>query len=361
MLVMNCFLLMGMYFVLDNPAVLETSIEQDLKISASKYALFYTGYSYPNIIMPLIGGVFTDRIGQRTALLVFISLVTIGHGIFTIGGFMNSYAVMMTGRVIFGLGAESMTVAASAITSKWFLGKELNLAMGAKLALARLGAVAAGVIVPSVYDVSGLGPAFGVGFVICIFSFINAIGIIILDGHAEKAGNFPIQEESDKLEIRDILTFRAPFWMATASCMLTYMSVFPYNQVSSKLMQKKYSFSQSQGSRLYTIPYLISAVLTPLFGFIVDRCGKRVLFMLFSSCILVTAYSLSMTLPACDKCNNEMGPLMLSGIGYTVYAAVVWGSIPLTVPKNSVGTAFGLCMAVQNLGQSIAPSIVAAI
>ena len=63
----------------------------------------------------------------------------------------------------------------------------------------------------------------------------------------------------------------------------------------------------------------MAAVISPFFGMVVDRFGKRVIFMLVSSTILVTAYSLSMTLPACDKCSNEMAPLLLSGIGYTIY------------------------------------------
>lgn len=94
----------------------------------------------------------------------------------------------------------------------------------------------------------------------------------------------------------------------------------------------------------------MSAALTPFLGILVDKTGRRVLYMILSSCLLVTAYSLSMTLPACDKCLNEMAPLSLSGFGYSFYASVIWGSIPYTVDPNAVGTAFGMATAVQNLG-----------
>ena len=82
-----------------------------------------------------------------------------------------------------------MTVAQSTITSNWFKGKELNLAMGANLSLARLGAVLAGVVVPAVYNNSGsagLGNAFLVGFGICVFSFFNALGIVWMDRKSEQ-------------------------------------------------------------------------------------------------------------------------------------------------------------------------------
>jgi MFS family permease len=78
-----------------------------------------------------------------------------------------------------------------------------------------------------------------------------------------------------------------------------------------------------------------------------------------SSVILIIAFVISMNLPSCDKCYNELGPLCLVGLAYSIYAAAIWGSIPYVVLPHTVGTAFGLAMAVQNIGLSFAPSIVA--
>jgi len=50
----------------------------------------------------------------------------------------------------------------------------------------------------------------------------------------------------------------------------------------------------------------------------------------------------------------------LLGIGYSVYAAALWGCIPYTVPARLVGTAYGLCTAIQNIGLTISPAISAA-
>ena len=65
-----------------------------------------------------------------------------------------------------------------------------------------------------------------------------------------------------------------------------------------------------------------------------------------------------MMLPACDQCYNEVYPLVLTGIGYSIYAAAIWGSVPYTVPPQTVGSAFGICTAVQNIGLVIAPTVV---
>ena len=72
--------------------------------------------------------------------------------VFAIGGEYNSYAILLLGRILFGLGGECMSVAQSAIVSVWFKGKELNLAMGLNISIARLASVANGVIVPNLYE-----------------------------------------------------------------------------------------------------------------------------------------------------------------------------------------------------------------
>ena len=79
--------------------------------------------------------------------------------------------------------------------------------------------------------------------------------------------------------------------------------------------------------------------------------------MLCASILFTCAYTMSMFVPSCDHCYWEMGPLLLSGVGYAIYATVIWGSIPYTVPPSAVGTAFGMCTAIQNIGQGIAPLI----
>ena len=42
----------------------------------------------------------------------------------------------------------------------------------------------------------------------------------------------------------------------------------------------------------------------------------------------------------------------MMGVFYSFYAAVLWPCIPMTVPENSVGTAFGIATAIQNFGNS---------
>jgi len=81
-----------------------------LKITTSEYGLLYTVYAIPNCILPLIGGVILDKIGIRNGLLIFTIILCVGQGVFMIGGYRNSFSTMIVGRVIFGIGCESMYV-----------------------------------------------------------------------------------------------------------------------------------------------------------------------------------------------------------------------------------------------------------
>lgn len=106
------------------------------------------------------------------------------------------------------------------------------------------------------------------------------------------------------------------------------------------------------------MPYIISAIASPFLGLMIDKIGKRAFLCCLSSVVLITAYTTSLFMPKCDKCYNEMLPLVLTGIGYSIYASAIWGSVPYVVPRKSVGSAFGLATAVQNIGLVIAPTLV---
>lgn len=110
-----------------------------------------------------------------------------------LGGYQNKFWLMLVGRVIFGLGGESMSVAQSTIVSNWFKGKELALALGLNISISRLGSVVNSNTVPENYDNHGLGYALMIGFVICCYSLLNAIGMACLDVYAEKRN--PISDE----------------------------------------------------------------------------------------------------------------------------------------------------------------------
>ena len=92
------------------------------RLTETEWSALYSVYSVPNIILPLLGGIFVDKVGIRFALILFCFATTLGQLIFSKGGFEDSYMTMLLGRFIFGLGGECMGVANYAIIQSWFKG-----------------------------------------------------------------------------------------------------------------------------------------------------------------------------------------------------------------------------------------------
>lgn len=109
------------------------------------------------------------------------------------------------------------------------------------------------------------------------------------------------------------------------------------------------------------MPYIISGILSPLLGITIDKIGKRALFIMTSSVLILIACIVTTLIPAADGPNDPnyltLIPLTLLGVGYSVYAAALWGCIPYTVPARLVGTAYGICTSVQNIGLTISPLV----
>ncbi len=117
--------MMGNYYIYDSISPLADLLKTQLGFSDSNIGLLNAIYSFPNIIMVLIGGLLIDRIGTKTSVLIFTALIMLGSIVTAITG---NIWLMSAGRLIFGLGAESMIVAITTIIARWFKGKELSFA-----------------------------------------------------------------------------------------------------------------------------------------------------------------------------------------------------------------------------------------
>lgn len=105
-LVLACLMLIGSYYSSDIPAALKPLIQSYTGCPDATYenyfALFYSLYSLPNIILPFFGGYFVDKFGVRMCMLIFAILVTVGQVIFSFGLSIKSFPWMLLGRFVFG-------------------------------------------------------------------------------------------------------------------------------------------------------------------------------------------------------------------------------------------------------------------
>ncbi|KAM3568591.1 hypothetical protein VYU27_009290 [Nannochloropsis oceanica] len=108
---------------------------------------------------------------------------------------------------------------------------------------------------------------------------------------------------------------------------------------------------------IMSIPYTISAVLSPFLGLAVDRFGRRAVVIALAPVVLIGVH-LSL---AYWRWLPPSVPLVGQGLAYSAFAAVLWPSVPFTVPEDRVGVAYGLTTAIQNGGLALFPLLAAAI
>jgi MFS family permease len=118
-LILISLAMFGNYYIYDSISPLADVLKAQLGYSDSEIGLLNAIYSFPNIIMVLIGGLIIDKIGTKKASLIFAFFVFLGAFITVLKG---NIVLMATGRLIFGLGAESMIVAITTVIAQWFMG-----------------------------------------------------------------------------------------------------------------------------------------------------------------------------------------------------------------------------------------------
>ena len=107
-LILISLALFGNYYAYDAVGPLADSLQRLLHYSDTQIGTLNAIYSFPNIVMVLVGGIIVDRIGTRLATLAFSVICLVGA---VVTACSPSFTVMAIGRLLFGLGAESMIVA----------------------------------------------------------------------------------------------------------------------------------------------------------------------------------------------------------------------------------------------------------
>jgi MFS family permease len=316
---------------------------RQLKFTDSDIGLLQGIYSVPNIFMVLIGGFIIDRLGTKKSTFIFAILCLTGSILTVVS---DKLALMATGRLVFGLGAESLIVAVTTAIAKWFKGKELSFAFGINLTIARLGSFAA-LNSPSwaaKYYEHWREPLL----IAVVFGFVCVLGAVIywiLESKAETKYQIGEAGETDKVVFKDIFRFGKSYWYIVALCITFYSGIFPFQTFAVKFFIEAHGTTRQMGGFLSSMLTLIAMVATPLFGLMVDRIGKRALFMMFGSLLLTPVYLIMAYTHL-----SLFIPMVMMGIAFSLIPGVMWPSVAYIVEQSKLGTALGLMTLIQNVG-----------
>ncbi len=332
----------GSYYAYDALSPLADVLKQQLHFTDLDIGFLQAIYSFPNIFTVVIGGFIIDRIGLRKSLMIFGVLCFIGPAITVATGHLP---VMAAGRLIFGMGAESLNVAVTAALARWFRGKELSFAFGLNLTASRLGTFAA---LNSPTWARAAYASWRTPFLIALaFTSMCVVGSIIywmLEVYAEK--NYHLGDVStDKVVFSDLWKFGVSYWLIVALCIVFYSAIFPFQTFAVKFFMEAHGTSREFGGFLSSMLTLFAMIATPLFGLWVDRVGKRALLMMLGSLLLIPVYLMM----AYTRINLYV-PMAMMGVAFSLIPAVMWPSVAYIVDQSKLGTAYGLMTMIQNIG-----------
>ena len=335
----------GNYYVYDCIAPVADLLSKQLGFSDSNIGLLQAIYSFPNLIMVLIGGYLVDRIGARKAIFLFGSTCLVGAIVTVLSGHLP---LMATGRLIFGIGAESLVVAVTTAIAKWFRGKELSFAFGINLMIARGGTLLAQRS-PSWarFAYSSWRTPLLISVCFATFCVIGALIYWAMEVYAEKNYELGSAGPTDKVVFNDLFHFGVSFWYIVALCVVFYSAIFPFETFSYKFFMDAHGTTREMAGTLVGNLTLCTMFGTPLLGLFVDKIGKRALLMMIGSVLLVPVY-LMMAFTHTQA--SLYAPMAMMGIAFSLVPAVIWPSVAYIVEQNKLGTAYGLMTVFQNMG-----------
>jgi len=337
----------GNYYTYDSVAPIADLLQRQLGFSDTQIGTLNAIYSAPNVIMVLIGGIIVDRFGTRLSTLVF-AIICLSGAVLT--AVSPLFPVMALGRLLFGLGAESMIVAITVAIGQWFVGKQLGFAFGINLSIARAGSYAADMSTTwfkPFYD-RGWQPPLMIAAAFSVIAVAGCLVYYVLERSAARRFTLAGASHTDRVVWSDIWRFDRSYWYAVGLCVTFYSVIFPFRSTFAiKYFQHAHGLSLQQAGAMNSYVFAAAIFATPLFGLMVDRLGRRAWFMAFGTLLLCLVFPILAYTNA-----NLWVSTVLIGIAFSLVPAVIWPAVPYLVAAERLGTAYGLMTMLQNIGMT---------
>lgn len=356
--------------------------------TSGEFGIFAGSRGFFNVflLMLFVGGIILDKMGVRFTGILSCVLMLAGAGavygvigytspepmwtVPLLGTIKRQVALAALGFAFFGIGYEMCGITVSKVVVRWFSGKEMALAMGLQVAMARLGtALALNFSLPIALN-------WGLPRPLLIGVFSVGVGLIAyiyyctmdrrLDVETQNLGsrsdNVDTQnlasQDDEKFHFADMkLTIKNPgFWLITLLCLFYYSALYPFLDFATKLMISKYGVEAELAGAIPSILPYTSIVLTPLFGAWFDNKGRGATMMVLGSVLLtITLFVFAMPLNSSWIAVTLMCVL---GIAFSLLPAALWPAVPKIVPMKQLGTSYSIIYYIQNIGLMLIPVLI---
>lgn len=368
------FTMMAAYYVNDVMAPLKGMLEGQLHWTSGEFGMFTGAYSFLNVFLLMLiwGGLILDKFGIRftgilaTVLMVggttveYLAITTYGGTSEMFMGYKLDVFMASAGYSVFGVGAEVAGITVSKIIAKWFKDKELALAMGVQVALARIGSQVAYAIAIPVARSYHLDTPLLIGAVLLIGGMISFIAFSFMDRKLDRQVKISVESSADeKFSFKDVVAVvkNPGFWLIALLCVLFYSCVFPFQKFATELMITKYGVNEDIAGTFAGLPALGALILTPVFGGMIDRKGKAASIMMLGSLMLICVHFIY-ALPFIHAAWVAIALMIVLGIAFSLVPSAMWPSVAKIFPVKQLGTAYALIFFIQNIGLWGVPALI---
>jgi MFS family permease len=345
MFVAVALVIFGNYYVYDDIGPIAELLSRQLHFSDTQIGTLNAIYSLPNIFLVVVGGVLVDRYTARVMVLI-TTVICLAGAILT--AFGDQFPVMAAGRLLFGIGAETLVVAVMVALAQWFSGGYFAFLIALNLSLARLGSYLADRspgFAAELYAKGWQPPMWlGVGF--AALSLAGALLYFFVDRREAPRGTLTLAPPADRIDWSQLTRFPGGYWLLVVTCVAFYSVIFPFRSTFAiKYLQEAQGLSLEQAGRLNSYVFLAAAYVTPVFGLLLDRTGRNNLLLVIGSLLLPASFIVLGLVPAGAGISTA-----LLGLSFSLLPAVLWPTVPKYTTPANLGTAYGLMTTLQNAG-----------
>lgn len=279
-------------------------------------------------------------------------------------GMPASAKLSAIGFMIFGCGCEMAGITVSRGIVKWFKGKEMALAMGVEMAIARVGVAVVMLGSPVLAAINPVSVSRPVAFSLCLLC-IGLICFIVYGFMDKKLDAQGVEEEKDDpfkvSDIGKILSSRM-FWVVALLCVLYYSAIFPFQKYAINMLQCNLHFTAEQAGRVFFVFPLGAAAITPFLGNFLDRKGKGASMLILGALLMIVCHlTFAFIVPATQSVIITFAAIIVLGISFSLVPAALWPSVPKLIDEKLLGSAYALIFWIQNIGLYAFPMIIGSV
>ena len=389
------------YIFMDVLSPLKDILQTNLGWDSTAFGRYAGSETFLNVFVffLIIAGIILDKMGVRfTAILSGVVML--------IGGSVNYYAVSEAfmgssfeqtmdsilnipstwwnvtpfyegmpasaklsaiGFMLFGCGVEMAGITVSRGIVKWFKGKEMAMAMGVEMALARVGVAV--VMVGSPF-LASLGGHVSVSRPVAFSVFLMLIGLIsfivyaFMDKKLEQQMGESGEEKDDPFKISDLkyILGSKVFWIVALLCVLYYSAIFPFQKYAINMLQCNLGYTAEKAGMIFAVFPLGAAAVTPFLGNFLDRKGKGASMLILGAILMIACHlSFAFLVPMTQSAIITLLSIILLGISFSLVPAALWPSVPKLVDNRLLGSAYAVIFWIQNIGLYSFPMIIGSV